>query len=395
MGFRKVKPFWGVLVCAPIFTVGAMAIQGPPPVGAPLQGLSQQELADFNEGRGEFLQNEGPPTGLGPVFNGTSCVNCHAAGAPGGASANLGVSVVTRIGAMVNGNYSDLPEFGGPVLQARSLRQFDPNYPIPGEVIPPQAQFVSRRLTTPLFGAGLIEAIPDSTILALQNVPQPDGIQGVANMVNDPETGQLHVGRFGWKSQHASLKGFAGDAYLNEMGITSPVFPHENLPQGNNIPPGVDPVPDPEDEGADVQALTNFMKLMAPAPTRVQRDRQGALVFMNLKCNSCHVPTLVTGTNPVQALSNRSVTLYSDLLLHRMGPQLADGIRQGQAQGDQWRTAPLWGAFFRPFFMHDGRANSVDQAIRMHGGEAQAARDRYINLSPANQQRLLNFINTL
>lgn len=372
-----------------------MALQGPPPLGGPLAGLTQAELSDFNEGRTAFLENEGPPDGLGPVFNGTSCVNCHAAGAPGGASANLGVSVVTRIGAMVNGQYSDLVERGGPVLQARSLRQFNPNYPIPGEVVPREAQFVSRRITTPLFGAGLIEAIPDSTILALQNVQQPDGVRGVANMVTDPETGEVHVGRFGWKSQHASLKGFAGDAYLNEMGITSPVFPHENLPQGNNIPPGADPVPDPEDEGVDVGALTNFMKLMAPPPPGIVRTRLGIGVFMTLKCNACHVPSMRTGFSPVASLRDKTVSLYSDLLLHRMGQPLADGIRQGQAVGDQWRTAPLWGLRFRPFLLHDGRATSVDQAIRLHGGEAQASRDRYTKLSPGDRTLLMSFLTSL
>jgi CxxC motif-containing protein (DUF1111 family) len=357
--------------------------------------LTQQQIAAFNQGQQVFVRNEGPPTGLGPVFNGTSCVNCHQAAAPGGASANLGVSVVTRIGAIVNGNYSDLTEFGGPVLQARSLRQFDPRYPIPGEIVPSQAQFVSRRLTTPVFGAGLIELIPDSAILDLEATTQPDGVQGVANRVIDPETGDTRIGRFGWKAQHATLAGFTADAYLNEMGITTPLFPHENLPQGNPIPPGADTVPDPEDEGTDAESITTFMRLLAAPRPAAMRDRKGIGVFHTIKCNACHVPTLRTGTSPIAALSEQNVSLYSDLLLHRMGPELADGIRQGTAQGDQWRTAPLWGLSTRPFLLHDGRATTVDEAIRMHGGEGSASRDRYIGLSEADRTRLLNFLRSL
>lgn len=398
MGIRKAKRFWGVLISAPIFAAGtaSLAFQGgPPPLGGPLQGLTSAEIADFNQGRDKFLENESPQTGLGPVFNGVSCVNCHQAAAPGGASNNLGVSVVTRIGARVNGVYTDLTEVGGPVLQARSLRQFIPNYPIPGEIVPPEAQFVSRRITTPLFGAGLLEAVPDSEILALEATPRPDGVQGVANRVIDPATGGTRIGRFGWKAQHATLLGFASDAYLNEMGITNPLFPHENLPQGNTIPPGADPVPDPEDEGGDVQAITNFMKYLAPPAPPITLNRQGQFLFDSIKCTSCHVQVLRTGPSFSQAFAKVRVYAYTDLLLHSMGPALADGIEQGSAKGDQWRTAPLWGVSRRPFLLHDGRATTIDDAIRMHGGEASAARDRYIGLSQSNRDALLGFLSHL
>src|SRR5207249_4032470 len=200
-------------------------------------------------------------------------------------------------------------------------------------------------LSTPLFGAGLIEAIPEATIL--QNADPGDGISGRPNRVSNPDTGQTDaLGRFGWKAQVATLHQFAGDAYLNEMGITNPSFPHENLPQGQPIPPGCDTVADPEDNGDGVIAFENFMKFLAPAPPRTGTVTVPQ-VFSDLGCAKCHVPTMMTGPNPVAALSNQPVNLFSDLLLHAMGAGLADGIEQGSAKGDEFRTAPLWGLSHR------------------------------------------------
>lgn len=395
----------GIAVGIPVFVFGLTATPrtstvaqgGPPPVGGPLQGLTQSDLNIFNQGRNEFLVDETPQTGLGPVFNGTACAQCHQAGAPGGASANLGVSVVTRIGGTVNGQYSDLTQFGGPLLQRRSLREIIPNYPVPGEVIPPQAQFVSRRITTPVFGAGLIEAIPAETILSRSGQNQGDGVMGVANMVTNPDTGAVEVGRFGWKSQVSTVHGFSGDAYRNEMGITNPSFPTENLPQGNPIPPGADQTADPEDEGTDVGLLTDFMRFLAPPaplPATVNSAR-GKRIFGEAGCGTCHVPTMTTGLNSNPVFNNRNVDLYSDLLLHHMGPGLDDGVRQGQAAGDQWRTAPLWGLRFRNFYLHDGRATALDQAIKMHGGEAAFSVGQYLTLNRASQQNLIEFLSRL
>lgn len=370
----------------------------PPPVGSaggPLPGLTADQQLLFAQGRGEFLQPENQATGLGPVFNGISCIQCHAAGGEGGASTTLGVSVVTRIGGMINGTYSDLEQFGGPVLQARSLREVNPSYPIGREFVPPQAQFVSRRQTTPLFGLGLIEAIPASTILSRSGVNQGGSVMGIANMVLNPETGQMEVGRFGWKAQISSIHVFSGDAYLNEMGITNPTFPTELPPQGLPIPPGADPIPDPEDEaGLEVERLTNYQRLLGPPPSLppTKNSEVGRELFHRIKCNACHVPSMNTGPNPIAALSNKQVNLYSDLLIHRMGSTLADGIRQGLAQGDMFRTAPLWGIRLRGFYMHDGRARTIDQAIRLHGGEANVSRLAYITLSREEQTRIADFL---
>lgn len=374
----------------------------PPPPGAlggPLVGLTQAEMNRFGAGANEFRQPENQQTGLGPVFNGVSCVQCHNAGAPGGASNNnVGVSIVTRIGGMVNGQYSDLANLGGPVIQARSLREIIPTYPVPREFVPPQANFVSRRQTTPLFGLGLIEAIPAEAILSRSNVPQGNGVMGMANMVNNPATGQTEVGRFGWKAAVSSIHVFSSDAYLNEMGITSQLFALENLPSGQPIPNGADIVPDPEDEaGAEVQRLDDFQRFSA-APTPLpdtETSARGRKLFANIGCNLCHVPSFTTGVNQTAALSLKQVNLYSDLLLHDMGPGLADGIRQGQANGNQWRTAPLWGLRFRPVYLHDGRATTIDAAIRAHGGEAARTRNTYLLLNRTDRENILEFLSRL
>jgi len=386
----------GVLAGPPIAT-GSGPTNALARLGDPLRNLSAGDLNSFNAGRQAFLRNEQPPTGLGPVFNGQACAQCHQAGAPGGAATNTGVAVVTRIGGMVNGTYSDLTQFGGPVIQARSLREFIPNYPVPREVVPPQAQFVSRRLTTPVFGDGLIEAIPDETILSRAGVPQADGVMGTANYSVDPVTGLSRVGRFGWKCQHSTILGFAGDAYLNEMGITNVFFPTENLPQGNPIPPGADPVADPEDVRGDVNQIANFMKFLTP-PMRLGatlRIVQGEATFKAMQCTSCHVESMSTGPSSIAALSNVKVSLWSDLLLHHMGPGLDDGVQQNLAMGDMWRTAPLWGLSVRRLYLHDGRATNLDQAIRLHGGEATPSVNRYVTLSATDQANVIAFLGSL
>ncbi|MFI5387463.1 MAG: di-heme oxidoredictase family protein [Fimbriimonadales bacterium] len=387
---------WGLAVTGGLFfTSGAVALQGQPPVqpGDPVPGLSASELARFQAGKAKFMEVEGQAKGLGPVFNGAACAECHKSGAVGGANVDLQVARVTRIGGFVAGVYSDLTDVGGPVIQARSLAEFIPGYPIPGEVVPPGTEFVSHRITTPLFGAGLIEAIPDATLLALASRPQPDGIRGVPNMVLNPESGRIEIGRFGWKAQHSTLHMFAADAFANEMGITNPLFPNENLPQGLPIPPGADTVADPEDNGAGVMAVTTFMEFLAPPPQRLPPDAvRGYQVFTRIHCSSCHTPLLRTGRSPSSALSMKQIAPYSDLLLHHMGSQLADGIRQGNAEGDQFRTAPLWGMRFRTFFLHDGRATTIDQAVQAHGGEAAAAAHRFEHLGADDRRVLLSFL---
>jgi CxxC motif-containing protein (DUF1111 family) len=360
----------------------------------PLPDLTPQETAHFMAGLEDFLEVETVEDGLGPVFNGKSCAECHAVPSVGGSEPNVGVARETRIGRLFNKVFDPLDgsvsvNRGGGLLQQRAINL--PGCHLKGEVVPPEATFVSLRISTPLFGAGLIEAILDATILANQS----NG--GRPNYVFNPDTGGTELGRFGWKAQVATLHQFAGDAYLNEMGITNPSFPHENLPQGEPIPSGCDTVADPEDDGSGVTAFTNFMRFLAPAPRRpvTVQVQLGEQVFSQIGCASCHVPTMTTGPNSVAALSNQRVNLFSDLLLHAMGAGLADGIEQGRAKGDEFRTAPLWGLSRRDRFMHDGRSNTIEKAILRHGGEAQNARDRFGGLSPADHDALLAFLDSL
>jgi len=360
----------------------------------PLPDLTPQETAHFMAGLEDFLEVETVEDGLGPVFNGKSCAECHAVPSVGGSEPNVGVARETRIGRLFNKVFDPLDgsvsvNRGGGLLQQRAINL--PGCHLKGEVVPPEATFVSLRISTPLFGAGLIEAILDATILANQS----NG--GRPNYVFNPDTGGTELGRFGWKAQVATLHQFAGDAYLNEMGITNPSFSHENLPQGEPIPSGCDTVADPEDDGSGVTAFTNFMRFLAPAPRRpvTVQVQLGEQVFSQIGCASCHVPTMTTGPNSVAALSNQRVNLFSDLLLHAMGAGLADGIEQGRAKGDEFRTAPLWGLSRRDRFMHDGGSNTIEKAILRHGGEAQNARDRFGGLSPADHDALLAFLDSL
>ncbi len=384
------KARWQFAVAATLM-LGVGACGGSGSSLAP--ALTTAEQALFEDGRAVFATSEDPDEGLGPVFNGRSCAECHLAGGVGGAGEDLVLSRVTRIGAGAGASYSDLTERGGPVIQRRSVQEIDASSPIVAEVVPAGAEHVSRRITTPLFGAGLIEAIPDQEILRNVRVGDPDGITGVPNYAVSPLTGQRQVGRFGWKSQVATLEHFAADAYLNEMGITTPTFPVDLLPQGQ---PLYDPVPEPEDDGEDVQKFANFMRLLpAVEPTRSVASMPGSRTFEKLRCTTCHVPTLQTGQSTVAALANQSVNLYSDLLTHNLGPDLTDGVVQGEADGSHFRTAPLWGLRLRKFFLHDGRATTPDAAIREHDGEALAARRRYEKLDEKERSELLEFLGTL
>jgi CxxC motif-containing protein (DUF1111 family) len=365
----------------------------PPDFGDPLPGLTTTLRAAFAAGLAEFEDEDTPASGLGPVFNNVSCVACHSTPAPGGASTIL----ETRFGRLVNGQFDPLTALGGSLLQDKAID------PTAQEVIPAEANIVAKRMTTPLFGAGLIEAIPDSTIVLNALIPRADGISGRASIITDVASGRLRVGRFGWKAQQATLLAFAGDAYLNEMGITNRFFPHENAPNGNAaLLTQYDTVADPEDVvdpatgKSDIDLFADFMRLLAPPPTvpLTFAAKAGKSLFSQIGCSNCHTPAMTTGSNAVAALDRRTVALYSDLLLHDMGA-LGDGIAQSAAQPREMRTAPLWGLRARASYLHDGRAATVDAAIVLHDGEAAITRNRYTALSSAQKQQLLLFLGSI
>jgi CxxC motif-containing protein (DUF1111 family) len=211
-------------------------------------------------------------------------------------------------------------------------------------------------------------------------------------------TGASAVGRFGWKAQHASLFEFSGDAYVNEMGITNPVFPIENCPQGDctQLDECNPAVTQPNDNGDDVRAFADFMTLLAPPPRGeiTTAVSEGESEFQRAGCADCHVRSLTTGPNAIGALSRVTFSAWSDFLLHDMG-SLGDGIQQNEATGALMRTAPLWGLRKITSFLHDGRATTLPAAIEAHDGQGAAARNAFQALTATRQSRLLAFLNSL
>ena len=363
--------------------------------GEPLPGLSQAELARFDEGKDEFEDEETPEEGLGPVFNDTSCARCHANPAVGGSNG----TVETRFGAVgADGKFDPLAQFGGSLIQVNGIGQAG-GCDFTGETVPAQANRVSGRRTTPLFGLGLVDAVPESTFGYVAQIEQkiwPDEAGRVATVHDIARNGDA-VGRFGWKNQVPTLHQFAGDAYLNEMGITSPEFPDENCPQGDcSLLAACNPLPTLNDDGTGPAAFENFMKMLAPPP-RKQLTAQvlaGRFVFTVVGCTHCHWDTFRTGDSTVSSLDHVTFHPYSDFLLHEMG-SLGDGIETGDAKGKEFRTAPLWGLSQMASYLHDGRAATVKDAILAHDGQARRARDRFARASGADQAALLAFLASL
>ncbi|MFZ5635186.1 MAG: di-heme oxidoredictase family protein [Pseudomonadota bacterium] len=361
--------------------------------GAPLPGLTAAQLTQFATGLSEFNNVEDAAAGLGPIFNDRSCVACHGRPAVGGGS---GIRV-TRFGRTVAGAFDPLDSLGGSLLQRLSID------PLVREVVPTEATIVAQRQSTPLFGLGLIEAIPDEAILYNAERQRSLGLNGVPSLVVDPVSGRTRIGRFGWKAQQATILAFSADAYLNEMGITNRVFPLENAPNGNatllaRFDRVLDPedTPDPVSGKTDFEVAADFMRLLGPPP-RLQYTPsalQGRESFSAIGCSGCHTPQMTTGLNDVQALNFKAVYLYSDLLLHDMG-SLGDGIAQGTAGPRDMKTAPLWGLRASGPYLHDGRALTVDAAIQAHDGEAAPSRDRYRQLDATARQQLLEFLGSI
>ena len=366
-----------------------------PGFGAALPGLTGPQQAAWKDGQDQFRARMNAGNGLGPIFNRDSCVACHSGPAIGGSSEIN----TTRFGKTTGGVFDPLTALGGSLLQDRALQ------PAGVEVIPSQANTNAKRNTQPLFGLGLIDAIPDATILANVRTKPVNGVLGRAAMVTDPVTGKTFVGRFGWKAQQPNLLAFSADAFVNEMGITNRIYPLENAPNGNETllaamePPNVlipNDQTDPRSGKAGIDRLTDFMRFTAAPPAQPANASTtfGGTFFTQIGCASCHVPSMKTGTNPVAALSSQTVSLYSDLLLHDMGP-LGDGIAQGNAGPKEMRTAPLWGLSASGPYLHDGRAKTVDAAIRAHAGEATYSVNQYLKLTSSQQSLLVQFLNSL
>lgn len=360
----------------------------------PLDGLTAAELAAFTEGDRAFGQAFTPRTGLGPIFNNVSCASCHSGDGRGRLSNSL-----TRFG-------DPSFELGGPQLQDRAIPGAEP------ETVP-AGLATSVRLPPPVFGVGLLEAITDSAILSHVDSldADGDGVSGRPNWVIAPPyvpgdepggSGGYRVGRYSRKGQVASLMHQVVAAYHQDIGITTDFEPVENRnPLASVATEAADRVADPELPAATVRAVVAYLRMLAPpTPGAMTAARQrGSTVFDSIGCGTCHVPELATGPHRIAALANRPVRLYSDLLLHDMGPGLADNRPDGDASGSEWRTAPLWGLrLVRQFlngeelYLHDGRARTLEEAILLHGGEAQGARNRFAALPATDRAALLDFV---
>ncbi|HYR29031.1 MAG TPA: di-heme oxidoredictase family protein, partial [Thermoanaerobaculia bacterium] len=306
----------------------------------------------------------------------------------------------TRFGHIANGQFDPLARFGGQLMHGRAIGPADGSpHQFRPEAVPAGANVIALRRPSPLFGLGLVDATPDATFVALaaQQAARRDGTAGRVSMVDNHAAGMQTVGKFGWKADVPSLLQFAGDAYLNELGVTSPAFPDEICPGGRCSELRFNPAPGLNATSGEVQALVDFMSMLAPAPRgKITPDvRAGEIVFNRIGCHSCHVSTLQSGPHPNPALDRVTYHPYSDFLLHDMG-FLGDGIeQQGTATGREFRTAPLWGLRMRTRYLHDGSALTLTVAIEAHDGQGRASRDQFKRLSAADRANLLAFLESL
>ena len=412
------------------------------------QGFFLQAVERFQEVdsvSGAIAGEDG--SGLGPTFNGNSCAQCHAQPTVGGSSPGL-TSPQNPIPnpqvalATLDGATNTVPPFistHGPVREARFVKNSNGTpdggvhdlYTIAGRsdavgCTLAQPNFASAlannnvifRIPTPLFGLGLVEATPDAALQAnlasTANQRSSLGIGGSFNTSGNDGT----ITRFGWKAQNKSLLMFAGEAYNVEQGVSNELFPNErsaiagcvfngspedatNIMNNNNSSPNFGTlIGTASDMSSDLINFAAFARLSAPAAPAASTTstRAGAQLFVAVGCALCHSPSLTTGKSPYTGMSNFTYNPYSDFAIHHMGSGLSDGVSQGAAGPDQFRTAPLWGLGQRLFFLHDGRTSDLMRAIQAHsssGSEANQVIRRFNSLSAAQTQEVLNFLRSL
>lgn len=373
------------------------------PQGPPFETLDEETvvpLRSFNDDRFIFEETETAADGLGPVYNAQSCRECHQNVVTGGASQ----IAEHRTGRLEGDAFFE--SLGGSLIQSRAT------HPNIVERVSFEDGVRTFRISTNTLGAGFVEAIANRTLLGIRDA-QPAEIRGTALEVPVLEgDGSTRIGRFGWKCQHASLESFSADAYLNEMGVTSPLLPEENTSLGVFVGWGTryDLVPDPEDDGVDLVAFADFMR-STKAPSRGPIDasvREGSRIFEEIGCGGCHVGTIRTAaTGSVinggrftvpRALGDKLIHPYSDFLLHDIGT--GDGIPflptpEFASTANQIRTAPLWALRTRNRLMHDGLSFTKQEAIERHAGQAASTTERYRALTESQRAQLLAFLDSL
>ena len=416
---------------------------GPNAFGMPLANISRTNRRAHVVGNSFFNKNWvfSPSSttardGLGPLFHARSCSSCHIRDGRGAPTNEQSTSVGLLFRLSVPGKPTGDPVLGvqlainaapgiepeGVVhvsyeeqvvgldnLQTTSLRKpkydlvVNDHYGTPH----PKIKF-GPRIAQQLVGLGLLEAVPEKIILdfADPNDEDENGISGKANYIINPETKRRELGRFGWKANQVNLRTQTASAFLRDMGITSPIHPVEDftIPQKTKIK--INSTNDqPDIDQSKFQRVVTYLRTLAPPAQRNTDDpsvKRGDLLFNKIGCANCHIPNLKTGSvAAIDELKNQNIRPYTDLLLHDMGKHLADGISDSMASGSEWRTPPLWGIGLtktvngNSFFLHDGRARSIEEAILWHGGEGSVSRKEYSSLSTKERQDVLNFINSL
>jgi CxxC motif-containing protein (DUF1111 family) len=365
----------------------------------PLDGLGHDDVARFRDGDALFDLPFRPADGLGPLYIRTACSACHAEGARGPGLVEK-LAIVEPDGVTPAADQSALA-FGHTVREGLAAGAATP-------ITPPALATVklSLRIGPPVLGRGYLEAVDDAELVRLEaeQAARTDGIHGrVARVafasVPNPDTsfgsyqqGETVIGRFGLKARIATLDDFTADAFQGDMGLTTPMRPAELAnPDGllDDRRPGIDLDLD------HVDRIAFYLRRIA-IPRRVGLTERGAALFVRTACAACHVPALRTRASyPIPALAGIDAPIYSDLLLHDMGTELADGMTDGGASSLQWRTAPLIGLRFATTYLHDGRAHSVTEAVLAHGGEAGGAREAFQALAQDDQRALIEFTEAL
>lgn len=363
----------------------------------PVEGLTSEQKKAFLRGDAAF-NNEifTKETGLGPVFVATSCGTCHAGDGKGHP-----FSTLTRFGQSDTLGNRFLNN-GGPQLQHRAIPGFQP------EKISPGAAF--SNFTPPAnTGLGFLEAVSDATLLSLadENDSDGDGISGRPNWINVPaysfirsgtiiRSDRKYIGRFGKKAAVYDLLQQTVNAYNQDMGINSS-YEHINTYNGQDA--------DPEVTNQTVQDVVFYLQTLKAPIQRTTNDadvQAGRQLFLNSNCGKCHTPQIQTGNFPIAQLANKTFSPFSDFLLHDMGPALNDGYTEGAAMPAEWRTPPLWGLGLsknsqggKYFLLHDGRAGSIEQAVNLHGGEAQQSKLKFGQLSASDKIKTIKFLESL
>lgn len=415
--------------------------------GLPTEGLDDDQRLDFEVGDSFFTQNwvTSPASteardGLGPRFNAQACSSCHGLDGRGfppedaDDSSTLGLLLRLSVpGTSADGGPMPEPNYGGQ-LQDRAINGVDPEGVMAVDWVPEPGQhadgatyelrrpeidiaelahgpladdvMVSPRLAPQVMGVGLLEAIPDQSVrdAADPDDADGDGISGRVNLVPDPRTGEEVLGRFGWKANVGTVEAQIAGAFLGDIGVTSPLFPDENCGRDDvtcvDAPGGGDPEI-PQETFDRVVFYNRTLAVPAMRDSESPPVRAGAEQFTSVGCASCHTVEQTTGAADLDMLSDQTISPFTDLLLHDMGPGLADDRPDFGASGTEWRTPPLWGLGLVPvvngerFMMHDGRARTFEEAIMWHGGEGQAAADAFSALDQDDRDNLIAYLEAL